>query len=33
VIRGHGGSLQLSNGAQRGLVVSVVLPKRQLQPG
>jgi signal transduction histidine kinase len=33
VIRGHGGSLQLGNGAERGLIVSVVLPKRQLQPG
>ena len=29
VIRGHGGTLELQNGAERGLVVSVVLLKRQ----
>jgi two-component system, OmpR family, sensor kinase len=27
VIRGHGGSLQLANGREKGLIVSVVLPK------
>jgi signal transduction histidine kinase len=31
VIRGHGGSLQLANGVERGLIVSVVLPKHQPQ--
>jgi two-component system, OmpR family, sensor kinase len=31
VIRGHGGSLQLRNGEERGLIVSVVLPKHQPQ--
>jgi signal transduction histidine kinase len=29
VIRGHGGRLELTNGSERGLVVTVVLPKRQ----
>lgn len=29
VIRGHGGTLKLSNGRERGLIVSVVLPKQQ----
>jgi two-component system, OmpR family, sensor kinase len=28
VIRGHGGQLELTNGIERGLVVTVVLPKR-----
>jgi two-component system, OmpR family, sensor kinase len=27
VIRGHGGSLQLANGREKGLIVSVILPK------
>ncbi len=29
VIRGHGGRLELENGRDRGLVVSVLLPKHQ----
>ena len=29
VIRGHGGRMDLHNGPDKGLVVTVVLPKRQ----
>ena len=29
VIRGHGGRMELRNGAEKGLVVTVILPKRQ----
>ncbi len=32
VIRGHGGRLELQNGEDRGLVVSVILPKRPSSP-
>jgi signal transduction histidine kinase len=33
VIRGHGGQLELTNGAERGLVVTVTLPKQQSPAG
>jgi signal transduction histidine kinase len=32
VIRGHGGRLELDNGVEGGLVVTVILPKRQPPP-